>query len=107
MSGGFTGTSEEFAKAHSNVQEAKQAMDKEINQLKGNIEQTQQGWQSGGEGGAVAFQNMMQKYDEKARACTAVLDEIGEMLQQSGIEYQRAEEETADQVSQITAALDG
>lgn len=107
MSGGFTGTSEEFSKAHSNVQSAKQQMDKEINQLKGEIEQTQQGWQSGGEGGAVAFQNMMQKYDEKARACTNVLDEIGEMLQQSGVEYSQKEEETADHVSSINAALDG
>lgn len=107
MSGGFTGTSEEFAKAHANVQEVKQQMDKEINQLKGEIEQTQQGWKSGGEGGAVAFQNMMQKYDEKARACTKVLDEIGEMLQQSGVEYSKSEESASDFVSQITSALDG
>jgi|GEM_PF-6043033 len=107
MSGGFTGTPEEFSKAHSSVEEIKQQMDSEINKLKGNIEQTQQGWQSGGEGGAAAFQSMMQKYDEKARACTAVLDEIGEMLQQSGVEYTRAEEESADNISQISAALDG
>lgn len=106
MAGGFTGTPEDFAKAHSDVTDIKHQMEKNINQLRGNIEATQAGWKSGADGGAAAFQNMMHKFDQKARGCTQVLENIGEMLQQSGIEYQKSEEEQSGAISPITAGLD-
>lgn len=107
MAGGFTGTPEDFAKAHSDVTEIKAQMDQNLNTLRGNIEATRAGWQSGGDGGAVAFQTMMTKFDEKARACTNVLQNIGDMLEQSGVEYQRAEEEQSSHISSVSAMLDG
>lgn len=104
MSGGFTGTPEQFQKAYQDVANTKGAMDQNLNQLRDNIEATRAGW--GGDA-AQAFQKVMQSFDEKARNLTKALDDIGELLEQSGVKYQQAEEQQSETISAISSALGG
>src|SRR5690606_5931426 len=104
MAGGFTGTPEQIQQAHQDVAAIKATMDQNLNQLRSNIEATQAGWQ--GEA-AKAFQNVMAAFDEKTRKLNEALGNIGELLQQSGVKYQQAEEEQNAAISSIGNALNG
>ncbi|OQO91101.1 WXG100 family type VII secretion target [Saccharomonospora piscinae] len=104
MAGGFTGTPEQFQQAYQDVDQIKGSMDQNLNQLRSNIEATQAGWQ--GEA-AKAFQNVMNAFDEKTRKLNEALANIGELLQQSGVKYQQAEEEQNSAISNIGNTLSG
>ncbi|PXY32215.1 WXG100 family type VII secretion target [Prauserella muralis] len=104
MAGGFTGTPEQFQQAYQDVEEIKSRMDQNMNQLRDNIEATRAGWD--GEA-ARAFQNVMAAFDEKNRKLNDALQHIGELLQQSGVKYQQAEEEQNSAISNIGNTLGG
>lgn len=104
MAGGFTGSPEDFQKAFSDVSEVKQQIDTNLNTLRNNIEATRAGWS--GEAGYM-FQKVMDRYNEKAMACSQALQDIADMLQQSGQTYAESEAQQADQISKISSMLDG
>lgn len=103
MAGGFTGTPEDFQKAFGDVSEIKGQMDSNIQKLRSNIEATRAGWD--GEAGR-AFQNVMDKFDEKSRNLNQRLQDIADLLEQSGHKYQAAEEEQQSTVGNLGAILD-
>lgn len=102
MAGGFTGTPEDFQKAFGDVSDIKGQIDTNLNTLRGNIEATQAGWQ--GEAGRV-FQDVMARYNEKAQACSQALQDIADMLQQSGQTYAEADAAQQEQIGKIGNAL--
>ena len=104
MAGGFTGTPEQFQQAYQDVDEIKGRMDQNMSTLRGNIEATRAGWD--GEA-ARAFQNVMNAFDEKNRKLNDALQHIAELLQQSGVKYQQAEEEQNSAIGNIGNALGG
>jgi len=104
MAGGFTGTPEQFQQAYRDVEETKQAMDQNMSTLRDRIEATRAGWS--GEA-AQAFQNVMNAFDEKNMKLNQALQDIAELLQQSGVKYQQAEEEQQSAIGSISNALGG
>lgn len=100
--GGFTGTPDDFQKAYSDVSEIKGQIDGNLNTLRNNIEATRAGWS--GDAGNL-FQKVMDRYNEKAMACSQALDDIAHMLQQSGQTYAEAEAAQQDQINKISNAL--
>ncbi|OLT41312.1 type VII secretion protein [Saccharomonospora sp. CUA-673] len=104
MAGGFTGTPEQFQQAYRDVEETKAAMDQNMSTLRERIEATRAGW--GGEA-AQAFQNVMNAFDEKNMKLNQALQDIAELLQQSGVKYQQAEEEQQSSIGSISNALGG
>lgn len=104
MASGFQGTPEDFQKAFGDVENAKASMDANLSQLRSNIESTQAAWQ--GEA-AKAFNAVMVAFDEKANKLGQALQNIGELLEQSGNKYAAAEEEQNSVISNISAGLEG
>lgn len=90
---GFTGTPEDFAKAHMDVAETKGQMDDNLNQLRSNIEATQGGWD--GEA-ARLFQQVMERFNEKSMKLNMALEDIAELLKQSGVQYQGSDESSQE-----------
>lgn len=104
MAGGFTGTPEQFQQAYQDLEVAKGDMEQNLSTLRDNIEATRAGWD--GEAAQI-FQTVMSRFDEKAANLNKALQDIGDMLQQSGVKYQQAEEEQHDRISAISNMLDG
>lgn len=102
MAGGFTGTPEDFQKAFGDVSEIKGQIDTNLRNLESNIEATRAGWQ--GEAGRV-FQDVMDRYNMKANACSQALQDIADMLQQSGQAYAEADAAQQEQISKIGNTL--
>ncbi|MBB3662113.1 MULTISPECIES: WXG100 family type VII secretion target [Prauserella salsuginis group] len=104
MAGGFAGTPEQFQKAFQDVSETKGQMDANMQKLRSNIEATSAGWQGEAAG---AFQNVMAAFDEKNHKLNQALQDIADLLQQSGHKYQQAEEEQNSAISNIGNVLGG
>ena len=101
---GFTGNAADFAQAHGKVNNVKSAMDANLASLRSAIEETQAGWSGSAAG---VFQQVMQAFDEKTKKLNQALEDIGDLLQQSGHKYDAQEQEAHQQVSQLGSVLDG
>jgi WXG100 family type VII secretion target len=88
MAGGFTGDPKEFTQAEGRVVEATGRMNKNLSDLRSNIEATRAGW----EGDAQrAFDNVMRRFDECGRGLNDALHHIGTLLQEGGSMYAKSE----------------
>ncbi|GAB2759127.1 WXG100 family type VII secretion target [Amycolatopsis magusensis] len=101
---GYTGDPILFAEAHKNVSQTKADMDSNLATLKSNIEETRAGWQ--GEA-ATVFNQVMEAFDEKSRKINEALQNIADMLQQSGVKYDTQDTDVKEQVSALGAILNG
>jgi len=104
MAGGFTGDPADFAAAHQKVNETKQSMDQNLQQLASAIEATQAGWQGPA---AKVFQEVMEAFNQKSMKLNQALEHIADMLKSSGVQYDTQEQDVNSQVSSLRAALDG
>lgn len=100
---GFEGTPEDFAKAHQDVAETKLSMDQNLQQLRGNIEATSAGWAGQAAG---LFQQLMERFNEKSIKLNTALEDIGELLKQSGVQYEGKEESTQEALNKLVAEAD-
>ncbi|WP_020668389.1 WXG100 family type VII secretion target [Amycolatopsis nigrescens] len=90
MAQGFTGEVAQFTQAEKDVSATRAEMDRNLNALQDKIEATQAGWDGQA---AVAFQNVMMRFNETGRKLNQSLQGIGELLAQAGSTYQASEEE--------------
>ncbi|HTK65232.1 MAG TPA: WXG100 family type VII secretion target [Pseudonocardia sp.] len=104
MAGGFTGTPEQFSRAHGQVNDTKQAMDSNLKQLQSAIEATQPGWQGSAAG---VFNQVMEAFNEKSAKLNQALQDISDMLQKSGVQYDTQEQNVHSQLSSLQSALEG
>lgn len=100
---GFTGEPEQFAKAHMDVTTCASDMATNIGQLRNNIEATQAGWQGPA---AALFQQLMERFDEKTNKINTALDEIGELLKQSGVQYEGKDSDIGETMKKLVAEAD-
>lgn len=101
----FTATAEDFKRAHGDVIEIKGQIDQNLNNLAGNMEATSAGWQ--GELAARTFREMMDRYHERAMACSNVLANIAEKIEQAGQSYHNNEIAQQEAISHVAKGLDG
>ncbi|OZM74913.1 WXG100 family type VII secretion target [Amycolatopsis antarctica] len=101
---GFQGTPEDFAKAHGDVSDTKVSMDQNLQQLRSNIEATQAGWDGDA---ARLFQSVMERFNEKSSKLNNALQDIADLLQSSGVQYDTQESNVNDTISKLGATLDG
>ena len=86
--GGFTGDPKEFTAAEGRVVDATSRMNKNLSDLRSNIEATRAGW----EGDAQrAFDAVMRRFDDAGRGLNDALHRIGELLQEAGSTYAKSE----------------
>lgn len=104
MAEGFTGTPADFADAHQKVNNAKQEMDGQLAKLRSDIEATREGWKGPA---AIVFNQVMEAFNEKSTKLNQALEHIGDMLKQSGVQYDSQESDTHQQLTGLQSALEG
>lgn len=104
MAGGFTGDPAQFAEANRKVDEVKLQMDQNLSRLGSEIEATQAGWQGPA---AKVFQEVMEAFKEKSMKLNQALDDISQMLKSSGVQYDTQDQDVQQQISQLSATLEG
>jgi WXG100 family type VII secretion target len=104
MAAGFAGDPAQFATAHGQVSDIKQQMDSQLSSLRGSIEATQAMWQGKA---AKAFQNVMERFDEKATGLNKALQDIADLLQSSGVHYSTQEDDVNAQVGKLGGGILG
>ena len=88
--GGFKGTVQEFTQAESRVTEVRAQMDQHLAKLQGEIEATRNGWQGDA---AIAFQKIMDRFNEDGRGLNQALQRIAELLKEAGSTYHKSEQQ--------------
>jgi WXG100 family type VII secretion target len=101
---GYTGTPAQFAQAHRDVSDTKREMDQNLSQLRNNIEATRAGWSGPA---AAVFQNVMNTFDEKSRKLNDALQDIADMLQQSGVKYDARETDVHQELGKLGGGILG
>jgi WXG100 family type VII secretion target len=104
MANGFNGDPAQFATAHSQVSDIKQQMDSQLASLRGSIEATQSSWQGKA---AKAFQAVMESFDQKSAGLNTALQDIADLIQNSGVKYTQSEDDAQSHTSKIAAGLEG
>ncbi|MEV6910922.1 WXG100 family type VII secretion target [Amycolatopsis sp. NPDC051071] len=98
MAGGFTGNVEQFTEAEKRVTEVRVSMDQNLGKLRDNIQATQAGWSGDA---AIAFANVMKRYDEAGQGLNKALQNIGELLEQAGSKYNASEQQQQELINSV------
>ncbi|QWF79624.1 WXG100 family type VII secretion target [Amycolatopsis sp. CA-230715] len=93
MADGFHGDVELLKQTEKELAQVHIAMDGRFKQLRGEIDATRAGWDSGPKGASGIFIEMMNSFDQHAQALSNNLNQIGELLGTSGTKYQATEED--------------
>ncbi|ANN20756.1 type VII secretion protein [Amycolatopsis orientalis] len=102
MAGGFQGDVEQFTQAEKRVTEVRVSMDQNLGTLRSNIEATQAGWTGDA---AIAFNNVMKRFDEAGRGLNQALQNIGELLEQAGSKYNASEQQQQELIKSVNAGF--
>lgn len=102
MAGQYEVTPEEMQAGANQVFQVNQNVQSRLTNLQNQLAPLAGAWQGQA---SMQFQNLMERYQQNARQLNQALHAIGEQLQGSGSAYQAAEEEGAQQMSNITSAL--
>ncbi|SDY64826.1 WXG100 family type VII secretion target [Amycolatopsis xylanica] len=95
---GFKGTPQEFTEAEKKVTEVRVSMDKNLSQLRDNIENTRAGWSGLA---ADAFANVMERFDRDGRTLNESLQRIATLLEEAGSKYERSEAQNDELVKAL------
>lgn len=102
MAGGFEGDVVQFTEAEKRVTEVRVLMDQNLGTLRGNIEATQAGWT--GEA-ALAFNNVMRRFDEAGKGLNQALQNIAELLETAGSRYNATEQQQQELIKSVNAGF--
>ncbi|MFD8496131.1 WXG100 family type VII secretion target [Amycolatopsis sp. NPDC059657] len=98
MTQGFKGEVQQFTEAEKKVTEVRVSMDKNLSQLRDNIENTRAGWQGRS---AQAFANVMDRFDRDGRRMNEALQRIASLLEEAGSKYERSEAQNDELVQAL------
>ncbi|MEV7555142.1 WXG100 family type VII secretion target [Amycolatopsis sp. NPDC089917] len=98
MAGGFQGSVEQFTQSEKRVTEVRVSMDQNLSKLRDNIEATRAGWTGDA---ALAFNNVMKRFDEAGRGLNQALQNIGELLEQAGSKYNASEQQQQELINSV------
>lgn len=99
---GFSTTTEEMARAASQVQQVDEAVQAELSGLRSRLEPLAGAWSGRA---AAQFAQLMARWDADARSLDDALRAIGAAIRNSGATYQRQEDQQASSMSSISSAL--
>lgn len=102
MAGGFTGNVEQFTEAEKRVTEVRVSMDQNLGKLRDNIESTRAGWSGDA---ALAFNNVMKRFDEAGRGLNQALQNIGDLLEQAGSKYNASEQQQQELIKSVNSGF--
>ncbi|WP_181777121.1 WXG100 family type VII secretion target [Amycolatopsis pittospori] len=102
MAGGFQGDVEQFTQAEKRVTEVRVSMDQNLGTLRDNIEATQAGWTGQA---ALAFNNVMKRFDEAGLGLNRALQNIAELLEQAGSKYNASEQQQQELIKSVNAGF--
>jgi WXG100 family type VII secretion target len=102
MAGGFQGSVEQFTQSEKRVTEVRVSMDQNLGKLRDNIEATRAGWTGDA---ALAFNNVMKRFDEAGRGLNQALQNIGELLEQAGSKYNASEQQQQELIKSVNAGF--
>ncbi|MDA3625062.1 WXG100 family type VII secretion target [Saccharopolyspora oryzae] len=95
---------EAIQQASTDIDEARNAVEQALQQLHGQLEGPVQNWKGAA---ADVFRKLMDSYQESGKKIIQKLDELGQNVQSSGQDYAQTQEDQAQEISKITAMLDG
>lgn len=95
---------EAIEQASRDIDEARNAVEQALQQLSGQLEGPVANWKGAA---ADVFRKLMDSYEESGKKILQKLDELGQNVQSSGADYAQVQEEQAQEISKITAMLDG
>ncbi|EMD22616.1 WXG100 family type VII secretion target [Amycolatopsis azurea] len=98
MAAGFQGSVEQFTQSEKRVTEVRVSMDQNLSKLRDNIEATRAGWTGDA---ALAFNNVMKRFDEAGRGLNQALQNIGELLEQAGSKYNASEQQQQELINSV------
>ncbi|AUI64959.1 type VII secretion protein [Amycolatopsis sp. BJA-103] len=78
--------------------EVRVSMDQNLSKLRDNIEATRAGWTGDA---ALAFNNVMKRFDEAGRGLNQALQNIGELLEQAGSKYNASEQQQQELINSV------
>lgn len=103
MAGGSYGTSiEEMQAAGNHVFEVNSSVQGQLSALKNQLAPLAGAWKGQA---SIAFQTLMERWDQNARTLNEALRGIGEAIQASGATYAQQEEEQQQSMSNIRNTL--
>lgn len=100
--GGYAGEVAQFTQAHKKVSDVKSTIDSELKKLGGNMEATAGSWEGGA---ALAFRQLMERFNGDALKLSNALQGIADLLQEAGSTYERQEESAGESFGNIGNAL--
>ncbi|WP_190820791.1 WXG100 family type VII secretion target [Saccharopolyspora pogona] len=95
---------EAIEKASQDIDEARNAVEQALQQLSGQLEGPVANWKGAA---ADVFRKLMGSYEDSGKKILQKLDELGQNVQSSGADYAQVQEDQAQEISKITAMLDG
>lgn len=98
MAGGFEGDVAQFTEAEKRVTEVRVSMDQNLSKLRDRIEATRAGWEGDA---AIAFNNVMTRFDESGRGLNQALQNIGDLLEQAGSQYNATEQQQQELINSV------
>ena len=101
---GFEADAQQMETAASQIEEVRSNVDHAVKTLHGQIEPVMAGCEGQP---AIVFRRLMERFQQNADTINRKLGEIGEAVQISGKEYDKNEQEQADQMSRIEGLLEG
>lgn len=99
---GWGASTEAMAQAGRDVATAQQNVDAELARLRGNLTALGASWESTA---YTRFVELMTRWDSGAQRLSGSLRDMGDAIRDSGLAYEAQEQQEADQMSTITAAL--
>lgn len=88
--------------AANDVRATRSDVDGDLSRLRGLVDQLASAWRGQA---AVGFQNLMQRWDQDTAKLLAALDNIGELLDQSGTQHEVNDEAQQAEMNRIASAL--
>lgn len=88
--------------AANDVRSTRSDVDGDLSRLRGMVDQLANAWR--GQAG-VGFQNLMQRWDQDTAKLLNALDNIGELLDQSGTQHEVNDESQQAEMNRIASAL--
>ncbi|WP_410656571.1 WXG100 family type VII secretion target [Amycolatopsis sp. lyj-112] len=102
MAAGFQGSVEQFTEAEKRVTEVRVSMDQNLGKLRENIEATRAGWSGDA---ALAFKNVMDRFDTAGKGLNQALQNIGDLLEQAGSKYNASEQQQQELIKSVNSGF--
>jgi WXG100 family type VII secretion target len=101
---GFQTGAQELQKAGQQMQSSNEQLQSNLAKLAGECEQIRGSWSGKA---AIAFSNLMERFQADAKNLNSSLDQISEAITGNAANYAAQEQEASESISKITSALGG